>query len=216
MLLACHAIMQRRYKNTDVAMSALMQWIAYQVSAPSAYDYATPTVTLDMHEDLYHTFDLVLLKADRWDWLGELALTLGLDRWVSYTATREQAVEYAAARLPDDLARDDVLFDPLAGTGRLFFALLDLNVDCIMAGTEPLHKPYRLLALNKHIYDLPVYVIRAYHKVPFASKLWWHANRYLPVRSFSHPAGLSCCRLSSGRNQASGRRIKNRIRWIHR
>jgi hypothetical protein len=183
MLLACHSIMQRRYTNPDVAMSALVQWIAYQVSAPSAYEYATPTVTLDMHRDLYATFDIDLLRADRWDWLGELALLFGLDRWVPYNISREQAAEYARSRLPANLAPDDIIFDPLAGTGRLFFALSDLGVNCIMAGTEPLHKPYRLLVLNKHIYGLPIYVIRAHHKAPFMSNLWWYANRYLPFRS---------------------------------
>lgn len=184
MLLKCYSIMQRRYKKPDVAMAALVQWVACRLSVPSYRDYATPTLTLDMYDDLYAAFDLDLLRQDRWDWLGELALYLGLEGWVPYDIGRGEAVEYARSRLPGNLGTSDVIFDPLAGTGRLFFALLDLGVNCIMAGTEPVHRPYRILVLNKHIYDMPVYVLRARHKLPFSSPAWLRCNVYLPVRRF--------------------------------
>ncbi len=181
MLLKCHDIMQRRY-TPGMAMAALVQWIAYQLSIPGIYGYATPTVTFDMYDDLQAALDLELLRRDPWDWLGELALALKLDDWVPYEASRDEAREFARAALAGERKPFDVIFDPLAGTGRLFFALMDLGVDCLLAGTEPLRKPYRILVVNKYLYDMPVYVLNTCHDAPFSSESWLDANRYLPMR----------------------------------
>jgi len=181
MLLACYSIMQRRYPK-ETAFAAFVQWLAYELSIPSPYDYATPTMTLDMLDDLRATFDLVLLQQEPWDWLGETALALGFHHWVPHRQSKEEAVSHVSAHLPGDITPVDVIYDPRAGTGRIFFALQELGVDCIYAGSEPLYRPYRLLVVNKYIYNLPLYCVRSRNKLPFRSKIWWVSNNFVSLR----------------------------------
>lgn len=173
--------MQRRYSK-EMAFAAFVQWLAYELSIPSPYDYTTPTMTVDMLDDLHATFDIRLLKQSPWDWLGEAALALGFHRWVPHRQSKEEVISYVYDHLPSDLAPTDVIYDPNAGTGRVFFALRELGVDCIYAGSEPFYRPYRLLVLNKHIYDLPLYCVRSRSKLPFRSKVWWMSNNFVSLR----------------------------------
>ncbi|NPV27672.1 MAG: hypothetical protein HPY81_09615 [Firmicutes bacterium] len=58
-----------------------------------------------------------------------------------------------------------------------------------MADTDPLYQAYRLLVLDKHVYDLPVYVVWTRHHLPFASELWWFATQYLLAPGFTCQVG---------------------------
>lgn len=184
MLESCYAILNERYKKPHVCFSALLQWIAHQLRIPGTHDYSTPTVTLDMEARLNNTLDFDLLRQDPWDWLGELAVKLNLFDYVPYRLTVDEVIDYVQRNVPSSISRTDVIFDPSAGTGRLFFGLMRSNIECIMAGAEPSPKPYRILVINKHIYDMPAFVVRAELKEPFASPVWESANLYNPLFNF--------------------------------
>ena len=79
---------------------------------------------LDRMRDLHHAFDPDLLRRDPWDWPGELDPVNGLDRWVLHAITRKEAHRYVSSQVPKNLLPEDVVYDPQAGTGRLFLAML--------------------------------------------------------------------------------------------
>lgn len=184
MLMECYEIMKARYSNPNVAMTALIQWAAVQMHIPATYDYATPVVTMEMNERLHSTFDIDLLREDRWDWFGEAALKAGLGQWVPSTVSKEQAIEHVRRQIKTPLRATDVVFDPSAGTGRSFLALMELGEDCIMAGAEPLYKAYRILIINRYLYDMPGFFIRGTARVPFNSQAWQYANLFAPIHTF--------------------------------
>jgi hypothetical protein len=181
---SCYAILNERYKKPQTCFSALLQWLAHKLRIQGTHDYPTPTLTLDMEARLNRTLDLAVLKQDQWDWLGELAVKLNLLDHVPHRLTLDEAVAYAQQRLSRPIPKTAVVFDPAAGTGRLFFGIMRAGIECIMAGAEPSPKAYRILVVNKHLYDMPAFVVRAELKEPFASPVWKEANLYNPLFNF--------------------------------
>jgi len=184
MVMDCYNIMKTRYSNPNTVMNGLIQWVAAKLQIPGSIDYATPVLTREMNEQLNRTFDPELLRQDRWDWFGEAALKAGLDQWVPTTTTKGRAMEIVRRQIKRPLGKSDVVFDPNAGTGRSFLALMELGVDCIMAGAEPLYKAYRILVINKYLYDIPGFFIRGTARVPFSTGTWERANLFPPLFTF--------------------------------
>lgn len=184
MLVESYEILKARYSKPSACFSALLQLIAHKLRIPSQYDYATPTLTFEMEEALNRTLDLGLLREEAWDWLGEAALHLGLTDYVPYPVSRDDAIAYVKENVGLSVRPDDVIFDPAAGSGRLFLAMANLGMDCIMIGHEAGARPYRLLVINKYLYDLPAFVVHTSVKDPLTLNLR-QANLYNPVLNFS-------------------------------
>lgn len=182
MLLKCYKIMHQRYSTQKSAMSALVQWIAYKSSVESFTDVSTPTLTLEMLNKLEDIFDIGLLQSDPWDHLGDLAYYLGLNDWLGVYLTREETIKWAKKNLPiKQLNTGNIIFfDPSAGTGRLCLALHNLRVRCVMAVTEAMSKPFRLLVINQKLYNLPLFALRDNVSYPFDSTEWLKSNMYIP------------------------------------
>jgi len=184
MLESCYAILNERYRNPNVCFSALLQWLAHKLHISGTHDYPTPTVTLDMEARLNSVLNIDILKQDPWDWLGELAVKLGLFDYVPYRITLDEVMDYVQRHIPRSIPRSKVIFDPSAGTGRLFLGIMRAGIECIMAGAEPSVKPYRILVINKHLYGMPAFVVKAELKEPFTSPVWKDANLYTPLFHF--------------------------------
>lgn len=175
----------------NIWFSQLLDWIAvhlcYEVQV------VTPPFQMETHDALRAVFNVELLQGDVWDWFGELAKELGIEKEVPGTSILRSEAKLFRDSFAKTTAKhlggiqDNPVIDPMTGTGRVILAHHEWRDQIIIYGYEKHKVSYRVALLNSFIYGMNVFILHSdpdCHDLSINSKNWLSANQWTPLPFF--------------------------------
>jgi hypothetical protein len=171
------------------AFEILLQFIAYKISYEPGIP--SPSLKLDLFNEVNTIVNTDTLSFDGWDWLGEFAKELGFEFGGNklYAASREK-IEESAEKIVEyfrnlETPKPHRFLDALCASGRMMIALhAESDGDLIIYAGEPDLILYRMALLNAKIHGVPAVILHAdyrRHDLAPNSPNWKYANLWNPV-----------------------------------
>lgn len=168
----------------EEAYDIVITWIAVQIHLEE--QLGTEGIQLNAYKKLYELFDLSLLQVEKWDWLGEAGVVLGV--WPKGFPDKE-AYELKAvlttSTIPFNGGMPKAILVKNTWTGRDIFALHTIGGDrAIYFATEQDIRLYRTAVLNMRIHNIPAHILFADNTISTSldSENWRCANLWNPVK----------------------------------
>jgi hypothetical protein len=176
--------------KNEAAYEILLQFVAYKIGA--AKDIASPTLLIDVWNQLEQTLDLEMLREDIWDWFGEMYILRCSHKKITnrhFFCKREDALKDAEERMVQIRSHQlhttlpAIIFDPYCASGRQILAYHSLyqDHDCIYYGAEYDKYAYQTCLVNMKLYDVPAKILYAdtsVHEIATSSSNWEYANMW--------------------------------------
>ena len=173
-------------KNKLEAYNDILHFLAYMLGIEGA---ATPFLQSNIHDKVKATLDLDILRAEKWDWLGELYEKNRITNprtgqfFTPKAVSDMMAVMNAPAQV--DVNKPKRMLDPCVGSGRLIISMYNLvGTGFIYYGADIDLVAYRTALVNMALFKIPAKILRCNSLTTDLSPNspnWQYANMWEPV-----------------------------------
>lgn len=180
MIHACILMLQNSLNcDAQEAFIILLDWIAISLGLTDIDIPVTISVPINAHNAISRLFKIETYCLSTWDWLGEVAQTLGV---IPVQPSRGELGSVAFTN-EENLCNDksfQVLLDTNVGCGRSFIVDYHSKSTVIYTGAESDLTSYRIALINMGIFKIPSVITYNKKELKWDKLNWNNANLWTP------------------------------------